>query len=107
MMKATGFYPRIRVDTRQCRAVSQAGGILLTDIVRGSGLDAALSAGLARWRKPTSVHDPAKIICDLAVSLAFGRGLPGRHRGAARRARRVRPGGLRRHGVEDHRRIGR
>jgi hypothetical protein len=31
-----------------------------------------LSAGLARWRKPTAVHDPAKIILDLALSLAVG-----------------------------------
>ena len=25
-----------------------------------------------RWRKPTAVHDPAKIIMDLAVTLALG-----------------------------------
>jgi hypothetical protein len=32
----------------------------------------ALSAGLARWRKRFAVHDPGKIICDLAISLALG-----------------------------------
>jgi Transposase DDE domain group 1 len=52
--------------------VGQAGGVLLVEALRRSGLDQGLSAGLARWRKPTAIHDPAKIICDLAVSLAVG-----------------------------------
>ena len=52
--------------------VSQAGGVLLTETVRAVGLDRALSAGLARWRSPTAVHDPAKVLCDLAVTLAVG-----------------------------------
>ena len=45
---------------------------MLTETVRVSGLDAALSAGLARWRKPLAVHDPAKVLLDLALSLALG-----------------------------------
>jgi hypothetical protein len=36
------------------------------------GLDRALSAGLARWRKPNAVHDPAKVLTDLAIALALG-----------------------------------
>ena len=36
------------------------------------GLDRALSAGLARWRKPLAVHDPAKVLTDLAIALALG-----------------------------------
>ena len=70
--KITGFYLRVHVDTARCAAVGQAGGVLLTDTIRVSGLDAGLSAALARWRKPTAVHDPAKIVLDLAVSLALG-----------------------------------
>jgi hypothetical protein len=70
--KITGFYPRVHVDTSRCAAVGQSGGVLLTDTVRVSGLDVRLSAALARWCKPTAVHDPAKIICDLTVSLALG-----------------------------------
>ena len=31
-----------------------------------------MSTALVRWRKPTAVHDPAKIIMDLAVTLALG-----------------------------------
>lgn len=73
MKNTTGLYPRLRVDTSsRCAAAGQAGGVLLTDTIRVSGLGAGLSAGLGRWRKPTAVHDPAKIVLDLAVSLALG-----------------------------------
>jgi hypothetical protein len=67
-----GFYPRVRVDSRGSGVVSQAGGLLLTDSVRVSGLDGGLSAALAGWRRPTAVHDPAKVVTDLAVSLGLG-----------------------------------
>jgi hypothetical protein len=36
--------------------VSQAGGVLLIEAARVAGLDRALSAELARWRKPLAVH---------------------------------------------------
>jgi hypothetical protein len=52
--------------------VSQAGGVLLTETVRVVGLDRALSAALAPWRRPLAVHNPAKIVLDLAVTLALG-----------------------------------
>jgi hypothetical protein len=65
-----GFYPRVQVDTSGSTAVGQAGGVLLTETVRAAGLDRGLSAVLARWCKPTAVHDPAKVIIDLAVTLA-------------------------------------
>jgi hypothetical protein len=71
--QTTGFYPRLRVDTTsRCAAAGQAGGVLLTDTIRVSGIGAGLSAALQRWRKPTAVHDPAKVVLDLAVSLALG-----------------------------------
>ena len=71
-MKSTGSYPRVHVDTAKVTAVGQAGGILLTETIRAAGLDRALSEALSRWRKPLAVHDPGKIICDLAVSLVLG-----------------------------------
>ena len=71
-MKSTGSYPRVHVDTAKVTAVGQAGGILLTGTSRAGGLDRALSEALSRWRKPLAVHDPGKIICDLAVSLVLG-----------------------------------
>jgi hypothetical protein len=52
--------------------VSHAGAVLLVDTVRAAGIDRALSVALERWRKPTAVHDPAKILLDVAVSLAVG-----------------------------------
>ncbi len=72
MMKRTGLYPWVRVDGRGSGVVSQAGGLLLTDAVRVSGLGAALSRVLAPWRKPLARHDPAKVVLDVAVALALG-----------------------------------
>ena len=73
MKNITGLYPRLKVDiTARCSAAGQAGGVLLTDTIRLSGLGVGLSAALVRWRKPTAVHDPAKIIMDLAVTVALG-----------------------------------
>jgi hypothetical protein len=70
--KRSRFYPHVRVDTSSSAAVGQAGGVLLIDTVAVAGLDAALSATLARWRKPLAVHDPGKVVLDLAVSLVLG-----------------------------------
>ena len=72
MKQTTGFYPRPTVDTAKVAAVGQAGGVLLTQTVRTAGLDTALSAGLAAWRKPFAIHDPGKVVLDLALSLALG-----------------------------------
>ena len=71
-MKHNGLYPRVHVDRAEVPAVGQAGGLLLVETVRATGLDRELSAQLGRWRKPFAVHDPGKIICDLAVGLALG-----------------------------------
>jgi hypothetical protein len=68
----SGFYPRSSVDAAGAQVVCQAGGVLLVDTVRVTGLDRLLSAALGRWRKPNAVHDPAKVVCDLAVTLALG-----------------------------------
>jgi len=51
---------------------SGAGAPLLTEAVRVTGLGAGLSTGLARWRRPRAVHDPGKVIADLAVTVALG-----------------------------------
>jgi hypothetical protein len=52
--------------------VSQTGGVLLAETVRKTGLDTAISAALAPWRKPRTVHDPGKILLDLAMAVALG-----------------------------------
>jgi hypothetical protein len=60
------------VDAAGSNVVSQAGGMLLTETIRTVGLDRGLSAVVAGWRHPNAVHDPAKILLDLAVTLALG-----------------------------------
>ena len=72
MKKRTGFYPRLDAAVAPVGAVGHAGGVMLTETVRRVGLDVELSAALERWRKPTAVHDPAKVICDLAMMLVLG-----------------------------------
>jgi Transposase DDE domain group 1 len=52
--------------------VSQAGAVLLWETMRVTGLGAGLSRGLARWRAPRAVHDPGKVIADLAAAVALG-----------------------------------
>jgi hypothetical protein len=70
--KDSGSYPRVRVESGGSGIVSRAGGVLLTETARTVGLDRALSAALAPWRKPRAVHDPAETVLDLAVTLAVG-----------------------------------
>lgn len=107
MKKTTGFYPRLCVDTTGCSAVGQTGGVLLTETVRVSGLGVELSAALGRWRKPTAVHDPAKVVLDLALTLALGGDCLADATTAPRRARCLWSGRLRPDRFKHHRRAGR
>jgi hypothetical protein len=55
-----------------CRGlVSQAGAVLLWETMRVTGLARGLSENLARWWAPQAVHDPGKIVRDLAAALAL------------------------------------
>jgi hypothetical protein len=71
-VKRIGLYPAVRTDTAGSAIVSQAGAVGLVETIRVTGLDRALSQALAGWRKPMSVHDPGKIVTDLALALAIG-----------------------------------
>ena len=51
---------------------SSAGGVLLVETARAVGLDSGLSRALAPWRPPTAVHDPGKVLADLATGVALG-----------------------------------
>ncbi|SBW19414.1 hypothetical protein FDG2_1356 [Candidatus Protofrankia californiensis] len=46
-MKPTVVYPSVRVDAAGRGVVSMAGGVLLVETVRATGLDRALSVALA------------------------------------------------------------
>jgi hypothetical protein len=52
--------------------VSQAGAVLLWETLRVTGLGRGLSQGLSRWRAPRAVHDPGKVVADLAAAVALG-----------------------------------
>ncbi|MGW7244026.1 IS1380 family transposase [Streptomyces sp. NPDC054804] len=72
MTKRIGSYPRVRVEGGGRGVVSQAGAGLLVETVRKTGLDSAISAALAPWRKARAVHDPGKILLDVALAVALG-----------------------------------
>ena len=66
------LYPAVQPDAGGVGVVSHAGGLALVETVRAAGLDRGLSRAMAAWRKPMAVHDPAKVVLDLAVALALG-----------------------------------
>jgi hypothetical protein len=72
-MEAISFLPRRPgpVSGDGSGIMSQAGA-LLTETARITGLCAALSSGLSRWRPSRSVHDPGKTVLDLAIAVALG-----------------------------------
>jgi Transposase DDE domain group 1 len=71
-MHLTVRRPKIVVSADGAGIVSQAGGLLLTQALRATGLDRSLEAALERWRPERAVHSPGKIVTDLAVALALG-----------------------------------
>src|SRR4051794_20728722 len=70
--KPIGSYPHVLVRDDGRAVVSQAGSVLLVETARKAGLDQAISAALAPWRKPRAVHDPGKILVDVALAVALG-----------------------------------
>jgi len=71
-MQNTARRVRIAVSDDGQGIVSHAGALLLTETARVTGLESGLSAGLGRWRPGRAVHDPGKIVTDLAVAVALG-----------------------------------
>jgi Transposase DDE domain group 1 len=63
---------KITVSADGTGLVSQAGVLFLAETLRVTGLGEGLAGALARWRAPRAVHDPGKIIADLALALALG-----------------------------------
>lgn len=74
MKQPIGSSPHVLVRDDGRAVVSPAGSVLLVETVRKTGLDQAMSAALAPWRKPRAVHDPGKILVDLAVAVAVALG---------------------------------
>lgn len=72
MKKSIGSYPRVHIEGGGRAVVSQAGSVLLVETVRKAGLDTAISATLAPWRKARAMHDPGKVLLDVALAVALG-----------------------------------
>ncbi|GAA2627449.1 hypothetical protein GCM10009863_48020 [Streptomyces axinellae] len=72
MKKSIGSYPHVRVEVGGRGVVSRAGSLLLVETVRKTGLDQTISAALAPWRKRRAVHDPGKVLLDVALAVALG-----------------------------------
>jgi hypothetical protein len=64
--------PNIILDPVRESLVSSAGGLLLRQTIRAAGLDRGLSDALAPWRRPLAVHDPGKVLIDVATAVALG-----------------------------------
>ena len=60
------------MDTTAKRVVSHAGAVLLAATASRIGLDRELSAALRPWMRPLAVHDPGKVLLDLAIAVAIG-----------------------------------
>lgn len=71
-MKHKDLRPWLSVIAGGESLVSHAGGVLLTETARRSGVSGQLTRLLGRWRKPLATHDPGKIVADLAVAVALG-----------------------------------
>ena len=71
-MKHKDLRPWLSVIAGGESLVSHAGGVLLVETARRSGLARQLSRLLGRWRLPLATHDPGKIVADLAVAVALG-----------------------------------
>lgn len=72
MSQHSSPYPRLSADATGTGVVSQAGLTLLLRTAEKTGLTEALSTALAPWRKVLAVHDPGKVVLDLAVAVAAG-----------------------------------
>lgn len=71
-MKDKGLRPWLSVITGGASLVSHSGATLLVETARRSGLAKELSQRLGPWRRPLAIHDPGKIVGDLAMAVALG-----------------------------------
>ncbi len=68
----TNAGPRLVLDPARESLVSSSGGLLLRQTARVAGLDRELAQALGPWRLDRAVHDPGKVLLDLATAVALG-----------------------------------
>lgn len=71
-VKNSELCPAVGVEPGGVPAVGLAGVRLLTETSRVTGLGNEISRALSAWRRTWSVHDPGKVMADLAVCVALG-----------------------------------
>ena len=71
-MNGKRLRPALSVVAHGESLISTAGAVLMCQTARVTGLDRALSQVLARWRAALAIHDPGKIVADLAIAVALG-----------------------------------
>ena len=72
VVKNSGLYPSVVAESGDVPAVGLAGARLLTETSGVTGLGDELSQVLSAWRRSWAVHDPGKVMADLAVCVALG-----------------------------------
>lgn len=70
-MKRNGV-PMVVLDPARESLVSFSGGVLVRQTIALSGLARALSAALSPWRAVRAIHDPGKVLLDVATAVALG-----------------------------------
>jgi hypothetical protein len=64
--------PGLVLDPVRESLISSSGALLLREAVRVAGLDRGLSEALASWRPSRAVHDPGRVLLDVATAVALG-----------------------------------
>ena len=64
--------PNVVLDPARESLISSSGALLLGESIRVAGLDRGLSMALARWRSDRTIHDPGKVLLDVATAVALG-----------------------------------
>jgi hypothetical protein len=73
---AAGMHLSQDVMTAMGKAGRPAGGVLLVETIRRTGLETALARALGPWSKPRAVHDPGKTLLDVNLGAALGGDCP-------------------------------
>ena len=64
--------PNVVLDPVRESLISSSGALLIREAIRVAGLDRRLSAAMSPWRPNRAVHDPGKVLLDLATAVALG-----------------------------------
>jgi hypothetical protein len=64
--------PSVVLDPVRESLISSSGALLLREAIRVAGLDRGLPSALAPWRSGRAVHDPGKMLLDVATAVALG-----------------------------------